>query len=95
MSRQFMAFIATLIALGLSPAIAAAADSGTQDPPSKPRTMWQICAGAGEPERDRCMVNVPAKDSASGWRCDEVMHRARRRCMLDVLEGKQPVAKAD
>jgi hypothetical protein len=92
---QFMPFIATLITLGLSPAIAAAADGRTQDPPRKPVTMWQVCTGVGGPERDRCMLNAPAKDSASGWRCEEVMQRARRRCMLDVLEGKHPVLEAN
>jgi hypothetical protein len=89
-----MGFVAILIALGVSPAIAAAADGGTQDSPSEPRTMWQICAGVGVPERDRCMLNVPAKESESAWRCDEVMQRARRRCMLDVLEGKHSIAEA-
>jgi hypothetical protein len=87
------AFVAILISLGLGADVATAAEGGTQDPPSKPGTLWQICDRVGEPERDRCLLKVPANDSASGWRCEDEMHRARRRCMLDVLEGKPPVAK--
>jgi hypothetical protein len=95
MFARYVGFVATLVALGLNSAIAAPAEGGTQDPPGKAGTMWQACAGVGEPERDRCMLNVRAKDSAASWQCDETMQRARRRCMLDVLERKRPVTRAD
>ena len=96
MFTRFMALIAILTALGLSSGVATAADEARYPhPPSKPKTMWEMCAAVGEPERDRCMLSVPAKDSASTWQCNEVMQRARRRCMLDVLEGKHSVAEAN
>ena len=95
MLGRTMANVASLIAVGLGAAFTVEADDGTQAPASRPMTMWEICAKVGEPERDRCMLNVKAKESESAWRCDEAMQRARRRCMLDVLEGKHPVAKAN
>jgi hypothetical protein len=90
-----MANAATLIAVALNPAFTVEAEDSMQAPASRPKTIWEICAKVGEPERDRCMLNVKAKESESAWRCDEAMQRARRRCMLDVLEGKHPVAKAN
>lgn len=94
MSRLFITLIATSITLGLSAGGATAADSRAQNAPGEPKTIWQSCARVGEPERDRCMLHVPAKDTNAAWQCNEVMGRAQRRCMLDFLEGKVPVAEA-
>ena len=92
MSRLIITLIATGIALSAGGAIAA--DSGAQNAPSESKTIWQSCARVGTPERDKCMLHVPAKDTNAAWQCDEVMGRAQRRCMLDFLEGKLPVAQA-
>ena len=90
-----VANVATMIAVGLGAAVTVEANDSTRARASRPMTLWEICAKVGEPERDRCMLNVKAKQSESAWRCDEAMQRARRRCMLDVLEGKHPVAEAN
>lgn len=90
MSRRFVAVIATSIALGLSTGFATAADTGAQPAPSERKTLWESCAGVGETDRDLCMTKVEAKDTAAGRQCEELMSRAQRRCMLDVLEGKRP-----
>ena len=95
MFGRTIAISAALIAVGLGPTLAVEPDGSMQAPPTKPKTLREICAKVGEPERDQCMSNVKAKESKAAGRCDEVMQRAQRRCMLDVLEGKHPVAEAD
>jgi len=92
MSRLFIA--ATAVALGLTAGVATAADTVAQKASSEPKTIWQSCARIGETDRDLCMVNVTAKDSAAGRECEELMGRAQRRCMLDFLEGKPPAPAA-
>jgi hypothetical protein len=94
MFRLFTAVIATSVALGLSAGVATAADTAVQKAPSEPKTMWQSCARIGETDRDLCMVNVTAKNSAVGRQCEELMGRAQRRCMLEFLEVKPPVPGA-
>jgi len=94
MSRLFITAIATSIALAFGAGVATAADTVAQSASSTSKTLWETCARVGEPERDRCMLDIPAKDSTAGRQCDDVMGRAQRRCMLDFLEGKRPVAVA-
>jgi hypothetical protein len=89
-----MAAIATAVALGLSAGVAMAADTAAQKALSKPKTIWESCARIGETDRDLCMMNVTVKDSPAGRQCEELMDRAQRRCMLDFLEGKPPLAGA-
>jgi len=95
MFKLLMASLATLVALGLSSGAAIAADTPAQRAPSGGKTMWDSCARVGETDRDLCMLNVAAKDSAAGRQCEELMGRAQRRCLLEFLEGKRslPAAK--
>jgi len=86
---SIIAVIATSITLTLGAGVATAADTVAQAAPSAPKTIWQTCAPAGQPERDRCMLNVPAKDSTAGRQCEEDMSRAQRKCMLDFLEASR------
>lgn len=90
MPRLLVGAIATSIVLWCA-TLATAADTGPNVLPGERKTMQQSCAGAGQTERDLCVANV--KDSAAKRQCDEVMGRAQRRCLLDFLEGKRPVAE--
>jgi hypothetical protein len=77
-------------ALALMSGTAMAADAPVPASPSIGKTMWESCARVGETDRDLCMANVPVRDSAAGRQCEELMGRAQRRCILDILEGKRP-----
>jgi hypothetical protein len=94
MSRLFTAAIATSLALGLSAGVATAADTEAQQAPSAHKAMWKSCVTAGDADRERCMLTANVKDSAAGRQCNDMMSRAQRRCMLDFLEAKHPVAGA-
>lgn len=94
MDRLFTAALAASIVWGLSAGGAAAADAGASQPVGEHKTMWESCATAGTQARERCMLEVKAKDSVAGRECDDLFSRAQRRCMLDILEGKRPAAAA-
>jgi hypothetical protein len=87
MFRLFMAVIATSVALG-GAGVATAADAAVQKAPSEPKTMWQSCARIGETDRDLCMVNVTAKNSAAGRQCEELMHAGVPRREASRARGK-------
>jgi hypothetical protein len=92
MSRLFTVAIATSLALGLTAGVATAADTGAPQMPSAYKAMWESCATAGDADRERCMLTANVKDGAAGRQCNDLMSRAQRRCMLDLLEAKHPVA---
>ena len=94
MFRVLIAAIAGSIALGFSAGVATAADTGAQKATGEPKTIWESCTRIGQADRDACLTNVNAKDSAASRQCEELMGRAQRRCMLDFLEGKRPLAVA-
>jgi hypothetical protein len=91
MSRLSMAAVAISVALWVSSGFAIAADPPALTAPGEGQTMWEHCARAGEANRDMCMKNVTVKDSLGGRQCDDLRDLARRRCMLDFLEGKHAV----
>jgi hypothetical protein len=86
--------MATSLALGLSIGVATAADTEAPPAPSAHQAIWKSCATAGDADRERCMLTANVKDGAAGRQCNDLMSRAQRRCMLDFLEAKHPVAGA-
>ena len=92
LAAPLAAAIATSIALALSVTLVMAADTAAEQALNLKKAMWGDCGTIGEPDRDRCMVN--AKDNVARGECKELMNRAQRRCMLDFLEAKHPVAGA-
>ena len=94
MSRSFVAVVAVSIALGLSAGFVAGADTGPQGPLDEYKAMLESCATAGDADRDRCVASASVKESGAGSRCEADRGQARRKCMLDFLEAKHPVAQA-
>jgi len=94
MSRSFVAVIAMFIASGLRAGFVAGADTGAQQQLDEYKSMFESCATAGDADRDRCVANASVKDSAAGRQCEADRGTARRKCMLDFLEAKHPVAQA-
>ena len=94
MSRLFVAVVAVSIGLGLRAGLVAGADTGAQEPLDEYKTMLESCATAGDADRDRCVADASVKKSTAGRQCEADRGQARRKCMLDFLEAKHPVAQA-
>ena len=92
MSRLFVAAVAVSIAIGLRTGFVAGADSGAQAL-DEYKAMLESCATVGDADRDRCVANANVKDSTASGRCEADRGQARRKCMLDFLEAKHPVAQ--
>lgn len=95
MTTLLVTVLATSLALALCGGVATAADAPPQTAPSEGKLMWESCAQVGESDRDQCMAKVAVKDSAAGRQCEDLMGRAQRRCVLEFLEGKRTLPRAE